>query len=67
MTDYDYKIYKKIVERDKRYESRKTQIKVFPKYEHIQELLKQGNEREAKIILNSLSNDEYKAYKSLAK
>ena len=67
LTDEEYEIYKSLRASDKRAETNKMKIQVWPKYKKIKELEKAGKIEEALSELDLLTDEEYKAYKSLAK
>jgi hypothetical protein len=65
LTDDEYAIYKDLRTADKSAQTKKAKKMVFGKYKQIQSLLASGDTDKAQEILNSLTDQEYKAYKLL--
>ena len=65
LTDQEYEVYKDIKASDKRKKTNARKALVYPKYKQIQDLASQGKMEEAKVLLSSLTDEEYKAYKYL--
>ena len=64
LNDDQYKLYKKLRASEKAKQTNSTKSDFYPTFLHIQDLIKQGNEEEAQSIVDSMSDEEYKAYKS---
>ena len=60
----DYEVYKKLKQSENRTEKTKLEIKVFPRFQKAQILKAQGDIEGANNIVNSLTPEEYKVYKS---
>jgi len=67
LSDKDWEIYKKMKASDKRRQTSAQQVDIFPTVNRVQDLLKQGKEEEARKIVNALTEEEFKAYKSVKK
>lgn len=67
LTDEEYEVYKSIAKTEKSKATKQTKSKVYDDYEQIQSLLAEGREDEARQILDSFTDEEYKAYQSIAK
>lgn len=65
LSDEDYAIYKKMKTAEKTKNTNDTKERIYPTFKKIRELVKGGNEAEAKRILDGLTDDEYHAYKLL--
>jgi hypothetical protein len=67
LSDEDWAVYKTIKASDKRYSTSVMEQKMFATYKKIQELLSSGKQNEADNMVNSMSDEEYKAYDLLRK
>jgi len=65
MTEEEYKLYKSHKRSDKARANIDLEIKVFERYNQIQELMANGQIAEATNITESMTPEEYKAYKRL--
>ncbi len=67
LSEKDYSIYSKIKVSDKAQASKALRDKVRPIYNEVQKLKTAGKTKEAEDMINSLSDEEYKAYNSIKK
>lgn len=65
MTPDEYKVYESLKRSDANKDRNDMDVKVFPTYKLIQELLAQGNIEKAIELTKGMTKDEYKAYKRL--
>lgn len=65
LSDSDYKLYKEMRKSDKANATKNIKTDFYTTFKHIRDLVDQGKKEEAQTILDSLSDDEYKAYQSL--
>jgi len=63
LSDEEYEIYKSIKTSAKATATKEAQIKMMPTVKKVQELVKQGKENEAREIVDSMSDEEYRVYK----
>lgn len=67
LSDKDYSLYKKLKTADKTKETKGTKSDIYPTFQKIQDLISSGNTEEAQSLVDAMSDEEYKAYKSLKK
>jgi len=65
MTDEEYKAYKSIKASDKRKTLAKNEVEFYDRYLEIKDLVNSGDKKEAYRMLNQLTAEEYKAYRSI--
>lgn len=65
LSDADYKLYKKYRQSEKTSSTNETKVEIYATYNQIQNLVKEGKTEEAQKILDGLTDEEYRAYKSL--
>lgn len=67
LSDYEYDFYKTMLKSSKAKATNQNKIDFLPLYEQIQQLKEQGRIEEAGEIVDSLSEEDYKAYTALKK
>lgn len=67
LSDYEYDFYKTMLKSVKAKETNTKKVEILPLYEQVQQLKDQGRIEEASEIVDSLSEEDYKAYSSLKK
>jgi hypothetical protein len=65
MTEEEFKLYESLKRADKTRANVNAEIKVFNQYKEVKELINKGKIDEATTIINSMTDDEYKAYQRL--
>lgn len=65
LSDSQYTIYKSLKKADDTKKTNQAKIEVYPKYTKWKQLIDSGNESEAQKILDDMTDDEYKAFKSV--
>jgi hypothetical protein len=65
LSDEDYALYKKMKTAEKTKNTNDTKERIYPTFKKIRQLVDDGHEAEAKEILDSLTDEEYHAYKLL--
>jgi hypothetical protein len=65
LSENDYALYKKLKEKDNRIKSDETIARITPVYKNVRKLITEGKTEEAQKIIDGLTDDEYKAYKSI--
>lgn len=67
LSDYEYDFYKTMLKSTKAKATNQNKIDFLPMYEQVQKLKEQGRIDEASEIVDSLSDEDYKAYTALKK
>jgi alkylated DNA nucleotide flippase Atl1 len=67
LSDYEYEFYKTMLKSTKAKATNQNKIDLLPLYEQIQQLKSQNRIEEASELVDSLSEDDYKAYVALKK
>jgi hypothetical protein len=67
LSDNDYNVYKSIKKSDTLKKDTANKIKLLSTFNHIQDLIKEGKNDEAQTIVDTMTDDEYKAYKAMKK
>lgn len=67
LSDYEYEFYKTMLKSTKAKATNQNKIDFLPTYEQVQKLKEQGRIDEASEIVDSLSDEDYKAYTALKK
>ena len=65
LTENEYEMYKSMKKADKAKETLETQRRIYPLFVRIQELREAGDTEEARALLETLTDDEYRAYELL--
>lgn len=67
LTDEEYELYKKVKSSETSKKNAEIKKSMYPVYNQVQKLKTAGNIEEAQKIIDSLTDDEYKAYQSIKK
>jgi len=65
LSDADYTLYKALKKIDATKKSNQEKITIFPTYTKWKQLIEAGQDNEAQKVLDDMSDEEYKAFKSL--
>jgi hypothetical protein len=65
LSDDDYTLYKDALAGQKSASTTQAEAQFLPTYRNIQNLVKQGNTSQAQVLLNGLSDSDYKLYQKL--
>lgn len=63
MTEADYELYKKVKASTKRAQTMEGQVRLMPAVQQVQDLLANEQQEEAQMIVNALSEEDYRLYK----
>lgn len=67
LPENEYTMYKSLKTADKKSKNREVEVEIYDRFNKVQKLISEGKNTEAQSIVDSMTKDEYEAYKRLKK